>query len=79
MIREQILKQLEQLPESLQVEVLHYVEYLSSQYREMDDTAYLNAIPSYVDSMIKSPRSDEARLSQASLAELELWAERTGF
>jgi hypothetical protein len=49
MISSQILEQLEQLPESLQAQVLHYAEYLSSKYRETDDTAYLNSIPGYVD------------------------------
>ena len=61
MISSKILEQLEQLPESLQVEVLHYAEYLSSKYGETDDTAYLNSIPGYVDSIeevIKSPRSE---------------------
>jgi hypothetical protein len=61
MISSKILEQLEQLPESLQAEVLHYAEYLSSKYGETDDTAYLNSIPGYVDSIeevIKSPRSE---------------------
>ena len=61
MISSQILEQLEQLPESLQAEVLHYAEYLSTKYREADDTAYLNSVPGYVDSIeetIKSPRSE---------------------
>jgi hypothetical protein len=34
MISSKILEQLEQLPEFLQAEVLHYVEYLSSKYGE---------------------------------------------
>ena len=41
MISSKILEQLEQLPESLQAEVLHYAEYLSSKYGETDDNACL--------------------------------------
>lgn len=61
MISSQILEKLEQLPEPLQTEVLHYVEYLFSRYKETSDTDYLNAIPGYVDSIeeaINSPRSE---------------------
>jgi hypothetical protein len=70
MISSKILEQLEQLPESLQAEVLHYVEYLSSKYRETDDTAYLNSIPGYVDSIeeaIKSPRSEWVNATELGL------------
>jgi len=61
MIISQILEQLEQLPESLQAEVLHYAEYLCQKYQKTDDTAYLNSIPGYIDSIeeaIKSSRSE---------------------
>ncbi|MEB3120600.1 MAG: DUF2281 domain-containing protein [Snowella sp.] len=70
MISSKILEQLEQLPESLQVEVLHYAEYLSSKYGETDDTAYLNSIPGYVDSIeevIKSPRSEWVNATELGL------------
>ena len=70
MISSQVLEQLEQLPESLQVEVLHYAEYLSSKYGETDDTAYLNSIPGYVDSIeevIKSPRSEWVNATELGL------------
>ncbi|PZV21049.1 MAG: prevent-host-death protein [Snowella sp.] len=70
MISSKILEQLEQLPESLQVEVLHYAEYLCSKYGETDDTAYLNSIPGYVDSIeevIKSPRSEWVNATELGL------------
>jgi hypothetical protein len=70
MISSQILEQLEQLPESLQVEVLHYAEYLFSKYQKTDDTDYLNSIPSYVDSIeeaIKSPRSEWVNAAELGL------------
>ena len=70
MISSQILEQLEQLPESLQVEVLHYAEYLSSKYQKTDDTDYLNSIPGYVDSIeeaIKSPRSEWVNATEFGL------------
>lgn len=34
MIQPEILKKLETLPESLQTEVLHYIEFLSERYTE---------------------------------------------
>ena len=70
MISSQILEQLEQLPESLQTEVLHYAEYLCQKYRETDDTVYLNSIHGYVDSIedaIKSPRSEWVNATELGL------------
>ena len=70
MISLKILEQLEQLPESLQAEVLHYAEYLSSKYGETDNTAYLNSIHGYVDSIeeaIKSPRSEWVNATELGL------------
>ena len=70
MISSQFLEQLEQLPESLQVEVLHYAEYLSSKYQKTSDMDYLNSIPGYVDSIeevIKSPRSEWVNATELGL------------
>ncbi|MEM1280060.1 MAG: DUF2281 domain-containing protein [Cyanobacteria bacterium P01_H01_bin.152] len=36
MIQPAILEKLEALPESLQTEVLHYIEFLSERYAEID-------------------------------------------
>ncbi|MEM6839626.1 MAG: DUF2281 domain-containing protein [Cyanobacteria bacterium P01_C01_bin.120] len=41
MIQPAILEKLEALPESLQTEVLHYIEFLSERYSDADGAAEL--------------------------------------
>lgn len=41
MIQPTLLEKLEALPESLQIEVLHYIEFLSERYLEKPDASEL--------------------------------------
>ncbi|GAP98326.1 type II toxin-antitoxin system VapB family antitoxin [Leptolyngbya sp. NIES-2104] len=39
MLKTEILERLEKLPESLQQEIIHYIEFLSDRYAEKTDEA----------------------------------------